>query len=128
MNAKACWYNPRVLTVLVLIFLTGAAVGAVLATLWWNHQVEPMAAGFNLDESGKRLTLEQLKSELGLTEEQARQLEEILDDFFMYYRELKTQMDDVRAKGKRRIMRILNEDQKQKFERMLADLKEDKNK
>jgi hypothetical protein len=31
-------------------------------------------------------------------------------------------MDDVRATGKNRIQKLLRDDQKQKFERMLSDL------
>jgi hypothetical protein len=46
----------------------------------------------------------------------------VLDDFVMYYQTLQAQMDDVRATGKSRIMKILHDDQQQKFERMLADL------
>jgi hypothetical protein len=40
----------------------------------------------------------------------------------MYYQTLQGQMDEVRASGKDRIMRVLNDEQKKKFERMIADL------
>ena len=46
----------------------------------------------------------------------------VLDDFMTYFQTLQAQMDDVRATGKQRIMKILNEDQKQRFEKLLSKL------
>jgi hypothetical protein len=59
---------------------------------------------------------------LNLTPDQAGQIASVLDDFMMYYQTLQAQMDDVRATGKNRIMKLLNDDQRQKFEHMLSDL------
>ena len=65
--------------------------------------------------------LEILK-ELNLTQEQANEIESVLDDFVMYYQMLQTQMEDVRSKGKDRIVEALNPEQRQKFERMLDEM------
>ena len=46
----------------------------------------------------------------------------VLDDFMMYYHSLQAQMDEVRANGKARILLMLNERQKKKFEEMLDEL------
>lgn len=70
-------------------------------------------------EGGKQVTLERLKKELDLTPEQAAQLERVLDDFFAYYHTLQAQMDEVRASGKDRILRLLDERQRRKFEEMM---------
>lgn len=73
-------------------------------------------------EGGKEITLERFKRELKLTPEQTSQLEAILDDFFTYYHTLQAQLDEVRATGKDRILRVLNPEQRQKFERMMSEL------
>jgi hypothetical protein len=52
----------------------------------------------------------------------AAAMETVLDDFVTYYQTLQAQMDDVRATGKQRILRILKDDQKQKFEKMIGEL------
>jgi hypothetical protein len=51
-------------------------------------------------------------------------METVLDDFVMYVQMLQAQMDDVRANGKARIMRVLDERQKKKFEKMLVGLQQ----
>lgn len=73
-------------------------------------------------EGGREVTLERFKRELKLTPEQTAQLEAILDDFFMYYHTLQAQLDEVRATGKDRILRVLDAEQRRKFERMMSEL------
>jgi hypothetical protein len=48
----------------------------------------------------------------------------ILDDFVMYMQMLQAQMDEVRANGKERILRVLDEKQRDKFEKMLGGLQQ----
>jgi len=62
-----------------------------------------------------------LKTELDLTPEQTEQLKTVLDDFFTYYYTLQAQLDDVRASGKQRILRILDDGQKKKFDKIMAE-------
>lgn len=66
--------------------------------------------------------LNKFKSELGLNESQAERLALVLDDYSKYYQSLQDQLDDLRATGKTRIMAILDQDQRQKFEKMMNDL------
>jgi hypothetical protein len=73
-------------------------------------------------EGGREISLQKLKKDLDLTPDQANEMEVVLDDFMMYYQTLQAQMDDVRATGKQRIFKLLREDQKQKFERMIGEL------
>ncbi len=119
----ACtWRNPRILLTLLLIFLCGASLGMVTMSLRAHRWARPSLAASK--ESEKELSLARFKKELNLTPEQAEQLETVLDDFFMYYHTLQAQLDDVRATGKNRILRILNEEQKRKFEQMVTALQE----
>lgn len=119
---RPSWRSPRILSTLSLVFLCGAIVGAVAMSPGahkWMHKPAP-----SWKEGGKEISLQRFKKELDLRPEQAAQLETILDDFTMYYRELQTQMDEVRSSGKNRIVRILNEEQKQKFGKMMGALQE----
>lgn len=65
-------------------------------------------------EDGHRMTLDKWKKELSLSDDQVRQIETVLDDFSKYY-------DNVLADGNTRILQILDERQRTKFERMLKD-------
>lgn len=71
--------------------------------------------------------LEKYRTELNLTAEQTKKLAVVLDDYQHYYQavqeqieemRLHDQIDDLRATGKNRILEILDDDQRKKFERM----------
>lgn len=114
--------NPRVLATLLLVFVCGVAAGVLVMHLAGHRLHNPKSLAWK--EGGKQVTLERLKKELDLTPEQAAELEKVLDDFFTYYHTLQAQMDEVRATGKDRILRLLNERQRQKFEQMLAEFRQ----
>lgn len=119
-ECTAPWRNPRVIAVLLLVFLSGAVAGALVArttVLASNRKYSPVWT-----EGGKEISLQRLKKELDLTPLQAQQVETVLDDFMRYYSSLQSQMDEVRANGKDRLFRILREDQQRKFEQMLAEM------
>jgi hypothetical protein len=107
------YYNPKVAgaITLILVFLCGAVVGALAMNLGVHARLH--RAPFWSD-SGKAIYLERVKRELDLTPSQAELMESILDDFTQYYR-------NVLADGKSRIIQILNEDQRRKFELMLQE-------
>jgi uncharacterized membrane protein len=117
---RATWQNPRVLCILLLVFLCGATAGALTVRLGASPSAR--RAGPYWKEAGKEISLERFRKELDLTPEQTRQMEAELDDFMMYYQMLQAQMDEMRSNGKARVLRILNGDQKKKFEKMLSDL------
>jgi hypothetical protein len=96
---------------LVLVFLCGVTVGALVMNVGLHrtlHRPIPTA------ESRNTMTLETWKRELNLTDDQSRQIESILDDFSKYY-------DNVLADGNSRILLILDDTQKQKFQQMMKD-------
>ena len=117
---RVCWHNPRVLATLFVVFLFGATVGA-LAMRTGLHQAMHRSGPY-WKEGGKEISLQRFKKELNLTPSQEQQMETVLDDFMMYYQTLQGQMDEVRASGKDRIVRILNDDQRKKFEHIINDL------
>ncbi|MBZ5605878.1 MAG: hypothetical protein LAO79_26565 [Acidobacteriia bacterium] len=120
---RAPWQNPRILTTLMVVFLAGAATGAVSMQFGLHRLLHrPPAATSRPVAQNRDAILNQFKTELGLSEPQAEKLALVLDDYRQYYQSLQDQLDDLRATGKNRIMAILDDDQRQKFEKMMTDL------
>jgi hypothetical protein len=110
------WQNPRmILLTLLVVFLCGVTVGMVV-----HHSMHAYAQSAPPRPPGEAL-LDRLKTELNLTPTQTEQLKDVLDDFFTYYYTLQAQLDDVRASGKERIKRILDDGQKKKFEKIMNE-------
>jgi Spy/CpxP family protein refolding chaperone len=103
-----------------LIFLTGSAAGALGMRYSLRGQLQKPTPSWR--EAGKEISLQKFKKELDLTPDQAREIETILDDFVMYYQTLQAQMDEVRASGKERIVKILTPEQREKFGKMMSEL------
>ncbi|MEJ7605923.1 MAG: hypothetical protein WKF37_06575 [Bryobacteraceae bacterium] len=118
--ASALWRNPRIIYTLLFVFLSGAAAGAI--TMRIGLKPERHKSGPYYKDGGREFSLQRLKKELDLSPDQAREMATILEDFMMYYQSLQVQMDDVLATGKNRIVRILKDDQKPKFEKMIGDM------
>lgn len=108
------WRNPRVacVTAMTLVFLCGTLVGA----LAYNYTAQARIAQRTpfWTDAGKAIYVERIKRELDLTPAQTEQMESILDDFAKYYR-------TVLSDGKTRIMQILDEGQKRKFDRLVQE-------
>jgi hypothetical protein len=105
--------DPRVIAAitLTLVFLCGAAVGALVMDLRVHNRATSPA--FNTAQ-GKTAFFERMNRELNLTPAQSEQMQSILKDFWDYYR-------TVLSDGKSRIEQILNEEQRRKFEQILQD-------
>ena len=112
-----CWFRPRVLLTVFLIFLSGGLAGALVMRFGIHGLPQNNAAYYPVGD--RKVALQQLTNELELSPAQVQQLELMLDDFVMYVQMLQAQMDEVRANGKYRVMRVLDERQKKKFEKML---------
>ena len=105
---------------LLLVFLCGSLAGVL--TMRYGLDARPMRPAAYWAEAGKEISLHRLEKELNLTPQQAKEMELVLDDFMMYYHTLLAQMDDVRANGKARMLQVLNQEQKEKFEGLLSEL------
>ena len=97
---------------LSLVFLSGMAAGAVAMNLG-AHKMMHRSVPF-WTEGGKEIWFQRWKKELKLTPEQSQEMVTILDDFGTYYR-------TILSDGRGRILRILNDDQKRKFDRLLDE-------
>lgn len=113
---RAPWRNPKVVSTLMIVFLAGAATGALSMRMVKPHRPASREA------QTREQMLKTFKTELDLTPPQAEKLALVLDDYRQYYQSLQDQLDDLRATGKTRIMAILNPDQRTKFEKMMTDL------
>ena len=115
------WQNPRVLGTLVLVFLTGAMAGAITMRAGLHERMHRSANTYW--QSGKNeFSYDVLKRELNLSAAQSDRLKTILDDFVKYHEDLQSQIEDVRATGKNRIMQMLDSKQKQRFEELCNQL------
>lgn len=108
----AVWQTSRAacIVTITLVFLTGAIAGA-LAMNFGAHKYMHRSAPF-WTEGGKEIWLQRWKKDLDLTPEQTQEMTLILDDFGIYYR-------NVLSDGKARILRILNDEQRRKFDKLL---------
>jgi len=112
---RTSWQNPKVLTLLLFVFALGAVTGALGMRVGLHQYLHRASSTWN--PKAARAFLDRCEKELNLTPKQREEMGSILDDYKQYYEAL----EDVRSTGKRRIMALLDEQQKQKFEQMLTE-------
>ena len=117
-----------------IVFVLGAALGGVFG-YFYGHRSTVAAANPPLSEPQRRAQrVEQLTQELGLTNDQKRQLDSALSQLHAEYkaihdqsnRQLDSRMDQARQKGRDQIRAILTPEQKPKFEEFLKRLDEER--
>jgi uncharacterized membrane protein len=118
---RASWQNPRILGLLLTVFLLGGVVGALVMKVELHGRLHRAAAPYS-QPAFEKLTYDRLCKELNLSGEQSNQLRSILDDYVKYNQSLQDQVQDARATGKSQILRILNETQRQHFEQLVTEL------
>jgi len=92
----------------LLVFLCGAGVGAIAINYWGQNRIHGSQPG----NEGMSMSVREWREQLDLTEDQTRQLTSILDDFSHYY-------DNLLADGNSRVLLILNDSQKRKYQLMI---------
>lgn len=118
---RASWQNPRILAMLLLVFVSGALAGAVsMRARLQNRSARSAPSYLKDDRTG--FSYDKLKRDLNLSAQQSERLKSILDDWGKYHEDLQAQMDDVRATGKNRIVQILEPKQRQRFEELCNQL------
>jgi hypothetical protein len=113
---KASWarsWDPKVacMVTLTLVFLCGAAAGAVVMNFGVHNRLHQPSFDTAV---GRELYFSRMQRELNLTPAQQEQMESILNDFWQYYR-------TVLSESKTKVEQILNEEQRKKFERILQE-------
>ena len=118
--ARATWQNPRVVFPLMMVFLAGAASGALWMQFGLHDKLHRTAV--SNPAPSRETVIQRFNSELGLSQDQSQKIAMVLEDYTQYYQSLEDQLDDVRATGRTQILQILNPDQRVKFEKIMNDL------
>ena len=121
---RPLWQHPQIISTLLLVFVAGGATGALAFRLLREHRI---AAAASVPpppprEPSREAVLQKFKTELDLSPDQTAKIGIVLEDFSHYYESLLEQQTDLRATGKNRIVEILNPEQRDKFEKMMAQL------
>jgi hypothetical protein len=107
------WSNPKVLTILALVFICGVTVGSVVTRQYLHSRMH-----FRRElaiEDASRFGLRRLQQELNLTPAQEKTVATELDDYAKYYQNIEEEREDVAEHGRQRILSVLNDDQKRRF-------------
>jgi len=117
--------NPRIALTLAGVFLAGVGTGMLGMRYGLHGLLHPQA--ITSEAPNQDEVLARFRKELNLTPEQTDKLAVILTDYQRFYQNvqeqieqmrLRDQIDDLRATGKSRILEILDENQRAKFEKM----------
>ena len=119
--------NPKIVATLVLVFLAGAATGAIGMQVGLHERLHRAVVTASARPRPARMAandalIQRFKTELNLSNEQTEKLAAVLGDYRHYYESLQDQLADVRATGKQRIVQILDAEQRAKFERIMGDI------
>jgi len=113
------WQDPRIIAMLLFVFLSGAAVGALTMRAGLHERLHRQKF-FNT--AAASVSYDKLCTELNLTAEQSAKLRSILDDFVVYDHDIEAQVASYRATGKNRILQILTPEQRTKFEKIASQM------
>ena len=116
------WQNPRILALLLLVFLCGALAGAITMQSGLHEKLHRSSSSAYWRDGKNEFSYEKLQKELNLTPDQSERLKTILDDFVKYHADLEAQIEDVRATGRNRIKQMLTPEQRQRFEQLSQQL------
>jgi trans-aconitate methyltransferase len=87
-----------------------------------HDRLHRVAAAAPSRESSHDAMLQDFKTKLDLSSEQTDQIAVVLQDYSHYYESLQDQLDDLRSTGLSRILQILQPGQREKFQKMRAEL------
>jgi Spy/CpxP family protein refolding chaperone len=109
----------KIWLVLIVVFVLGSVTGAALTGLYRSR-----ASGGERSEARMHERFEKMRRELSLTDQQTNSVRAILDETRNDYRTLRTELrprfEEPRQKARVRIRALLNPEQQQKFDAMIA--------
>ncbi len=113
--------RKRATIYIVLIFLCGGLTGVVATNAWIHWWPWSISARADSPHSTQH-TVDKFTRELSLTPEQAKLLNNILDETHTKYRQLETEQEEIRMEGRTRIREMLTPEQRPKYEQLLAQI------
>jgi hypothetical protein len=123
--------QQRAVLYVVVVFFTGVVTGALVMNIVehvWMHPgvLASRAPTPNAWDKDREHYMEQFRSELHLTDEQSKQLEQILDETMRQYEDLHSFSHHIREDGLARIRAMLNDDQRKKFDQLTAKMTQER--
>jgi Spy/CpxP family protein refolding chaperone len=110
----------KIWMVLVAVFVLGCVTGVALTGLYRSRA----SSGTESRERAMHERFERMRTELNLTDQQTTAVRTILDETRNEYRALRTELrprfEEPRTKARSRIRALLNPQQQQKFDVMVA--------
>ena len=106
---------------IVLIFLCGFLAGTATSNLWMHWGPASVSAKGDSKRTPRQRVVEKFTRDLGLSADQAKQLNEILDETRRGYRIHEAEIEIIRQEGRNRIREILTPDQRAKYEEKLVN-------
>ncbi len=119
MTDRATWSHPKVITALLAVFLAGAAAGALGMKIAVRSSFNSSSRAMR--QMDRKALLEYFNKELKLSDKQQQQVEALLDDHFKYLQTLGAQMEEVRVYGREGISKLLDAEQRKKFDKLMID-------
>jgi hypothetical protein len=119
-DPKVAGCKGKLAGMVAFIFFSGMAMGGFTMILAERYWLQPRQQA--LEKAEEQVALEHLSTELRLDDLQTRQVEEILDQVIMEHADMMAQFRTNRLHGHDRIMKILNEDQRKRFDQVLAEI------
>jgi Spy/CpxP family protein refolding chaperone len=115
----------KIWIVFVVVFALGCATGAALDGVYRSR-----AAGAGRSDEDRKRDAEahfnKMRQDLNLTDDQAAKIRTVLEDTRNEYRQLRTELrprfDEPRLKARTRIRELLDEEQRQKFDAVTAQM------
>ncbi len=117
--SRSAWQDPRVLFLLLMVFLAGSLTGALTMRAGLHDRLHH---GTSLWRADPELSYEKLKTELKLSPDQAEKLKEIIDDMVQYREDMDAEVESFRATGKHRILEMLDPEQRKIFQKLSNDM------
>ncbi len=119
MSNRVTWSHPKVITALLVVFLAGAASGAIaFRTLSRNTLTGKAKAMRSMD---RRELMDYFRREMDLNDGQRQRVESLLEDHFKMLQMLGAQTEEVRMHGRESIAKLLTEEQRKKFEGLMSE-------
>ena len=113
-------YRGKAFLILLIVFLGGAVAGAVSTKIFSPQVAEPTAGRSHVHKPS--VAVERLRERLDLDAGQVSQLQSILDYCIMKEADLLSQIEYAKEDGRQRILKILNKQQRGKFDAALLEV------
>jgi len=116
------FYKGKICGVLSVVFLCGIAAGAVGMWAYHNNTATEVHTGMGAHPQAEvSKALAELRKELGLDDRQSSEVHSVLDECIMQEADMFVRIRDLRHDGRQRIEKILNDQQRAKFQNLLYE-------